>query len=181
MKYLSLFSSSRGLFRFFIAMIVVISQNIGYIQYNWSVSDYLVSSDSEQSASTSNWLLDTISEQFSRESSASETHAVGPITWTDFDKTIINWGNLTKNNWPSGWNADAHSTDFLCGDGYVEFTWTFDPRSPLTMVWLNEDPATNASYTSIDYAIYLSNWNLYVYENASSKWLMGTWAEWDVF
>ncbi len=113
--------------------------------------------------------------------------SLSPVTWTDPTNTTIVWDTVTKVAWwTNGWNADAHSNEFLtsqCLDWYVEFeakddfawAWTYAP----IMIGLNSDPAANASYTNIDYAIYIYRSGntrlLRVYENGS---YMGNFPQW---
>jgi len=71
----------------------------------------------------------------------------------------------------SGWSQQGYSTLYgipTAGEGHLNFT--SGPNNRYRMIGLNSDPTSNASYSSIDYAIYLvGNKQVYIYENGSSK------------
>ncbi|WP_291867707.1 hypothetical protein [Maribacter sp.] len=93
-----------------------------------------------------------------------------------------NAGVLNKTS-GSGWNAQGYSIYHAVPageEGKLNFTVITNDR--YRMVGLNSDPATNASYQSMDYAIYLNrNKNIYVYENGTYKGKFSTYSAGDNF
>jgi hypothetical protein len=73
-------------------------------------------------------------------------------------------GTLTKTGTLLGWYASGYSTNSFTGGAQVSFT-TVAPTTGRYMVGLNIDPATDAIYTTLDYAIYLSGLNQHIYES----------------
>ncbi|WP_103068346.1 hypothetical protein [Aquimarina sediminis] len=83
----------------------------------------------------------------------------------------------------AGWNQQGYSTVYqinLGAEGHLNFT--SGPNNRYRMIGLNSDPATNASYASIDYAIYLvSNGRVYVFENGANRGYKTTYVAGDQF
>lgn len=71
----------------------------------------------------------------------------------------------------AGWNQQGYSLAHniaLGAEGHLNFVAGVNNR--YRMVGLNSDPTANASYTSIDYAVYLAgNTWIYVYENGTNR------------
>lgn len=70
----------------------------------------------------------------------------------------------------AGWNAQGysltHSIDSSSG-GYLD--WTADQSNKYIMIGLSSNPAANASYTNLDYAMYMvSNSRIQIRENGGS-------------
>ena len=93
-----------------------------------------------------------------------------------------NAGVLDKTS-GTGWNAQGYSIAHAipAGEaGKLSFTVTTNTR--YRMVGLNSDPTTNASYQSLDYAIYVAaNRYVYIYENGSNKGSFSTYSAGDNF
>jgi len=71
----------------------------------------------------------------------------------------------------AGWNNQGYSTLYgipAAAEGHLDFT--SGPNNRYRMIGLDNSPAAGASYTTIDYALYLAgnNW-IYIYENGSGK------------
>ena len=73
--------------------------------------------------------------------------------------------SFTKTSGGGGWDAQVYSNDSYVGGAYVRFsalqTWAS------LMVGLNTDPTANASYETLDYAIYLAGNVVYIYESGT--------------
>ncbi|WP_298506228.1 hypothetical protein [uncultured Maribacter sp.] len=82
-----------------------------------------------------------------------------------------------------GWNAQGYSSYHAIPageEGKLNFTAVTNNR--YRMAGLNSDPTTNASYQSLDYAIYVAaNTYIYVYENGSNKGNFSTYSPGDNF
>lgn len=80
-------------------------------------------------------------------------------------------GGVLSRTSSTGWNQQGYSTAYgipAGGEGHLSFT--ADTNTRIRMIALNTDPATNASYTTLDFAMYLhSNKRIYIYESGSSK------------
>lgn len=76
---------------------------------------------------------------------------------------IVAANKLIKVGGGSSWNASIHSTESYKGGATVSFVVDTGPHS--FMVGLNTDPTTDASYLSIDFAIYIAGTTLQVYES----------------
>jgi len=70
------------------------------------------------------------------------------------------------------WNAQVYSAQSFTGGAYV--SWNLSNISSAIMVGLNSDPATDASYASLDFAWYGYYGNLYIYESGVYKGNFGT-------
>ncbi|QKX06549.1 hypothetical protein HN014_17060 [Aquimarina sp. TRL1] len=83
----------------------------------------------------------------------------------------------------AGWNQQGYSTVHSIpagGEGHLNFV--SGPSNRYRMIGLNSDPATNASYNTIDYAIYLvANSRVYVYENGAYRGNFTTYVAGDNF
>lgn len=108
------------------------------------------------------------------------TYASGEITLSS--QMAYSSGTLQRTS-GAGWNQQGYST--LYGiptgkEGHLNFT--SGPNNRYRMIGLNSDPATNASYTSIDYALYLvGNKRIYIYENGRSRGNKTNYASGDQF
>lgn len=68
------------------------------------------------------------------------------------------------------WNAQVYSSESYLNGALTSFRW----EGGSVMVGLNSDPTTDASYSSIDYAIYVRAENMTsVYNNGSEVWSGG--------
>ncbi|HEV7340874.1 MAG TPA: hypothetical protein VGN68_04510 [Sphingopyxis sp.] len=76
---------------------------------------------------------------------------------------IVAANKLIKVAGGSSWNASIHSTESYKGGATVSFVVDSGPHS--FMVGLNTDPTTDASYLSMDFAIYIAGTTLQVYES----------------
>ena len=76
---------------------------------------------------------------------------------------IVAANKLIKVSGGSSWNASIHSTESYKGGATVSFVVDTGPHS--FMVGLNTDPTTDASYLSIDFAIYIAGTTLQIYES----------------
>lgn len=88
------------------------------------------------------------------------------LSWLTSGVVVDNQGRLRATS--GSWGAQAYSRESYKGGALV----TFKPaqNNDAIMIGLNTDPATNASYTSIDYAIYLTtSGTVLIYENGSSR------------
>jgi hypothetical protein len=96
----------------------------------------------------------------------------------------VTGNTAAKTSGTAAWLGDAYSADSFTGGAYASVV-AADTTSYL-MFGLNSDPTTDASYTSLDYAIYFEatsgSPNIRVYENGSAiSTLFGAWAIGDVF
>jgi hypothetical protein len=78
----------------------------------------------------------------------------------------------------AAWDAQVYSKEW-----YTRCCTTFKPQdtSLAVMVGLNSDPTADASYTSLDYAIYLTGGALQIYESGSSVFTGGSYSTNDLF
>jgi chitodextrinase len=100
-----------------------------------------------------------------------------PVSWTKAVGVSISGNSLTMTA-PSGWgNAGASSTQAIAsGDGFVDFLAT--ENSSARMVGFSRaDP--DASYTSIEFALYAANTVLQVYERGVLRGTFGSYAPGD--
>lgn len=100
--------------------------------------------------------------------------------WTTQNVTIDSQGNLRKSSGAASWDAQAYTAESFVGGTFLSFKAGL-VSGTATMMGLNTDPATDASYTSIDYAFYLSNGTLYIYENGTNVGNFGTYSAGDTF
>lgn len=77
--------------------------------------------------------------------------------------TVLAGSKLIKAAGDGNWNASVHSTESFKGGASVSFVVDAGPHS--FMVGLNTDPTTDASYLSLDFAIYIAGTTLQVYES----------------
>jgi hypothetical protein len=119
---------------------------------------------------TNNAGLGTLVGGFSLQATSSLTtysYAVSEMTLTGsmtYDGTT-----LTKTA-TAGWNAQGYSTTHAISPtsgGYVD--WTANQSNKYIMVGLSSNPSANASYTTLDYAMYMvSNSRIQIRENGGS-------------
>jgi len=89
-------------------------------------------------------------------------------------------GTATKTDTAALWDSGFYSKEGFVGGCYVSFEAAATNKA--LMVGFNTDPATNSSYTSIDFAIYLrGDATVEIYESSVSKGTFGTYAAGDVF
>ena len=82
------------------------------------------------------------------------------------DGVKILGNTIVKTRQGAAWDAQAYSKDGYTNGAFASFSPT--GINQYVMVGLNSDPATNSSYTSIDYAFYIeAGTNLLIYENGS--------------
>lgn len=93
----------------------------------------------------------------------------GQLTFNDSgSKTVSYDGNnisVTGGN-DNSWDTQVYSSEHYASPCVLQFETTFNSTYRF-MMGLNEDPTTNSSYTSIDYAWYLSTSTVTIYENGS--------------
>lgn len=102
------------------------------------------------------------------------------------DLVLVSRGNcvaagnsVTKVGGAPDWDSDAYSRDGFSGGAYVSFVPA--QTNANLMCGLNTDPATDSSYTSIDYAWYMtSSGNIDVYESGVSAGLSIPYSSTDV-
>jgi hypothetical protein len=85
--------------------------------------------------------------------------------------------------WSDSWDASGYSSEAFIGGAFTSSTLT--ANSGGTMFGLNTDPATDAGYSSIDYAFYTENTYggsglLFIYESAGAIATGRAWAPDDV-
>lgn len=78
---------------------------------------------------------------------------------------ILAGSKLISTSAVAGWNGAIHSTESFKGGASVSFVVDAGPHS--FMVGLNTDPTTDASYVSLDFAIYIAGTTLQVYQSNS--------------
>ncbi|MGB0521701.1 MAG: hypothetical protein ACPGJS_02015 [Flammeovirgaceae bacterium] len=92
------------------------------------------------------------------------------VTWTNIVGVTVDANNdLFKSSGVGGWNAGASSTETLATgqDGWVQAILTFNNKA--MMVGLSDEDL-DASYTSIDYALYTHpHGNLEIYEQGGFR------------
>jgi hypothetical protein len=110
--------------------------------------------------------------QFSFNSSAATDCAfigktsVKEILWTDMIGVEEQGESLVKTG-PQGWNSAAFSTQYIGGDGAVEFTVKGAKSSRMVgLAYVN----TDVRYEWIDYAVFLTSYGrLYIFENGVQR------------
>ena len=103
-----------------------------------------------------------------------------PVTWTNLVNVTVN-GNTLTGLTSSSWSAGAFSVESIAAntDGYFEMT--AQETSQYRMGGLSSVDA-NASYTSIQYAVYFYGVStLCIYESGSNRGSFGTYSIGDVF
>lgn len=107
---------------------------------------------------------------------------IGPPNFglASFNTNSVVAGNkLIKVAGGNAWNASIHSTESYKGGASVSFI--VDTTLTAFMVGLNTDPTTNASYDSIDYALYCASGTAQIYESGAGIAIVGSYAVGDVF
>jgi hypothetical protein len=88
--------------------------------------------------------------------------------------------SIFKTSGSSAWDNQAYSATAFTAPCTIEFNkqaGTTDNGSSYAMIGWNEDPTTDASYTSLDYAAYPHRTDTYsVYHNASQVLFSGAWS-----
>ena len=94
-------------------------------------------------------------------------------------KTVTITGNKISASGTSGWNTHVYSKD---GYPAAQVSFVVPQTNKAMMIGLNNDPATNTSYSSIDYAWYIkNNGQLSIYESGSQVSTHGSYAADDKF
>jgi len=75
---------------------------------------------------------------------------------------VVAGNQVIKNGGPVSWDSDAYSTVGYNAGASTSFRLVSDN----VMAGLNQDPTTDASYGSLDYAFYRTGSNLYAFEGA---------------
>lgn len=108
--------------------------------------------------------------------------AAGADVWTPVvgsGMSDIGGGSFVKTDTAGLWDAQVYSSESYKGGARVSFYP--NQTNAAIMVGLNSDPTTNASYDTIDYAMYChDNGNLYAYENGSGSGDLATYATTDL-
>jgi hypothetical protein len=102
------------------------------------------------------------------------------VVWqlNSLSNLLVSGNNLTKNQ-SGGWNGGAASWNTVANNGYLQFTAS--ETSTARMIGLS-NTFTSSSYTTIQYALYLTNsGGLQIYESGSYKGTYGTYNTNDVF
>ena len=86
----------------------------------------------------------------------------------------VSGGTVIKTGTTVGWNAAVRSLTSIAGASTVSFTAAATIGD--LAVGLNSDPDTDASFTSIDYALRLTNGSLFAYANGTQVSALGTFA-----
>jgi hypothetical protein len=103
-----------------------------------------------------------------------------PIDWIDKANVSVNANNTLTRTGSGGWNAGAASTNLLYPgeNGQIEFT--IGGTSGYYFIGLSRSNY-NHGYTSIEYAIYLNNGSIFIYESGNSVGAFGAAAVGDFF
>ncbi|USK46282.1 phage tail spike protein [Cytobacillus oceanisediminis] len=103
------------------------------------------------------------------------------LSWnTTGTVTVDSQGRLSKLTGSSTWDSQAYSTESYTGGAFLTFKAGVNANN--IMIGLNSDPATDASYTSIDFAFYLRSAGTFsFYESGTSRGTAAPFAVGDVF
>lgn len=102
------------------------------------------------------------------------------LTWNTTNVVVDNQGRLRKGpNFTAAWDSQAYSTEGYVGGAFLSFKPAYTDKA--VMMGLNSDPATDAHYSSLDYAIYVSSGSFNIYENGVNIGNFGAYAANDVF
>lgn len=93
--------------------------------------------------------------------------------------TVVAGAKLIKVAGGDTWNGSVHSTESYKDGASVSFI--VDNAAQAFMVGLNTDPTTDASYVSLDYAIYLTGGTVEVYESGTARGSFGSYTAGDIF
>ena len=99
--------------------------------------------------------------------------SASPVQWATagagFANVTMTGSTVKKTGGGAAWDAGTYSVQFLTGgDGYVEFTVT--DAATRVICGLNSDPAADADYASIDFALFAALGDFQVYESGSLKY-----------
>jgi hypothetical protein len=117
------------------------------------------------------WVLDT---------NASDTSTFSVLTWQGMSKGIevLNAGTIIRmndNTLSGSWDKHVYSAESYFGDVIFSFKMKeLDGGSNHAMIGLNTDPATDADYSSIDYAFYINDGTIRIYESGTDAGAFGT-------
>ena len=107
---------------------------------------------------------------------------VGMGTGTAFELADFSTSSLVAGNvysiYDMDWNSGLVSTTSFTSGAKLTFMATAGSSA---MLGLNTDPATNAHYNSIDYAIYVAGTTIYIFESGVNKATVGTYTSTDLF
>ncbi|MEK3822088.1 phage tail spike protein [Cytobacillus sp. FSL W8-0315] len=103
------------------------------------------------------------------------------LSWnTTGTVTVDSQGRLSKLTGSSTWDSQAYSTESYTGGAFLTFKAGVNSNN--IMIGLNSDPATDASYTSLDFAFYLRSAGTFsFYESGTSRGTATPFAVGDVF
>jgi hypothetical protein len=92
----------------------------------------------------------------------------------------VGTNSVVKLSGSSAWDSQAYSKEYYYKNVYLSFVVSNSNRD--LMVGLNTDPATNASYTSLDYAFYFKSDNtISIYESEVDRGTFGNYTTGDSF
>ncbi len=104
-----------------------------------------------------------------------------PVVWTDLVGVTTSGSTIVKSAADAVWgNGGAASTQKIDGDGGVEFRSIADVAKNVAMCGLSA-VNVNASYETIDYALYLRFGEIQVYEKGVSRGSFGSFGVGDTF
>ncbi len=105
-------------------------------------------------------------------------YEIEEITWATINGVETDANNVSKTTGTNSWNSSAFSNNQVRNNGYLQFIAT--ETNTNRMIGLNSINQ-NSSYTDIDYAFYLNNQNIRVYENGANNGFIGTYNTGDTF
>ena len=111
-----------------------------------------------------------------------EINAAAPAGWTA-TTGVTTTANSISYTGTGGWGTAQATAQPMSALGLKDnfaLGWTVDRATGYAMVGLGK-VESNASYTDIDYAIYMNNGTLAVYENGTHRGNFGTYATGDIF
>lgn len=141
--------------------------------YRWYISAAAVSVTATDTILPAEWSTPVV---------LAQDGAEGPGTFTMVTSANAAWSNgvLSKTGNTATWNEGGRSAESFVGSAYVSFSANQTNNS--VMVGLNQDPATDNDFASIDHAIFLQNngqWS--VRESGVEVALVGAYSTSDVF
>ena len=79
----------------------------------------------------------------------------------------------------NAWNSGGYSTTSFTGGAKLTFKDVSAANS--AMIGLNTDPSVNSSYSSLDYAFFLTAGIIRIYESGTNPYIGGAYVATDVF
>ncbi|THB70252.1 MAG: hypothetical protein D6B28_09760, partial [Gammaproteobacteria bacterium] len=108
-------------------------------------------------------------------SEGQQPKAPTPVTWQGIEGVAVTGSGLEKISGDRGYNAGASSTEYLTdGSGFAEFVV---PNDTDVLVGLNDNPTDSQSHPDMEYALYLYNGNITVYEHGQPKGNFGQYTD----